>query len=378
MSNKQPQTFLLLAGHADSIIKFRGKLIDELQSLSFKVHIAAPKLDAHSTVFEVLNSKGVVLHKIPLVRTGLNPLNDMYLLISLWYLMLRIRPHILLSYTVKPVIYGSLVGRLVGVPNIFALITGLGYAFAGADGRVRKFVRYILRKLYSISLRNATKIIFQNKDDEKLFRNMGIIGHEKLSCVVNGSGVDLVKFHVAPIPNKISFLMIARLLGDKGLREYIESARRVKKHHSNIEFVLVGWLDENPDAITQSELDKWGDDGVVSFLGKLEDVREVISNSSVYVLPSYREGTPRTVLEAMAMGRAIITTDAPGCRETVIDTENGFLVGVQSVDDLEKAMLKFINQPSLAISMGERSREIAEEKYDVHKVNNNMLREMGI
>jgi glycosyltransferase involved in cell wall biosynthesis len=172
--------------------------------------------------------------------------------------------------------------------------------------------------------------------------------------------------------------MISRLLGDKGVREYAEAALRVKEKYPKIEFVLVGWLDENPDSITQSELDKWVNRGVISFLGKLEDVREVIANCSVFVLPSYREGTPRTVLEAMAMGRAIITTDAPGCRETVIDGENGFLVPVKSVDDLEKSILKFIKQPGLAVSMGKRSREIAEVKYDVKKVNDIMLQEMGI
>ena len=172
--------------------------------------------------------------------------------------------------------------------------------------------------------------------------------------------------------------MIARLLGDKGVREYAKAASQIRTQYPNTEFGLVGWLDENPDAISKTELDDWVADGSITYHGRLDDVRPTIAESSVYVLPSYREGTPRTVLEAMAMGRPIITTDAPGCRETVIDGENGFLVEVKSVDALVKAMQRFVDEPELANRMGKRSREIAEEKYDVHKVNAVMLREMGI
>lgn len=141
---------------------------------------------------------------------------------------------------------------------------------------------------------------------------------------------------------------------------------------------MVGWIDDNPDAIKQTELDAWVAEGVVEYLGRLNDVRPAIADCSVYVLPSYREGTPRTVLEAMAMGRAIITTDAPGCRETVVNGDNGFLVPVKAVDELVAAMLRFVEQPLLAAQMGIRSRQIAEEKYDVHQVNAVMLKEMGI
>ena len=162
------------------------------------------------------------------------------------------------------------------------------------------------------------------------------------------------------------------------MREYAQAARRVRAVHPAVRCVLVGWIDSNPNSIAQAELDTWINEGSVEFLGRLADVRPAIADSSVYVLPSYREGTPRTVLEAMAMGRAVITTDAPGCRETVVDGDNGFLVPVKSVDELEQAMLKFINDPALALRMGQRSRQVAEDKYDVHKVNAVMLREMGI
>ncbi|MFA7488539.1 MAG: glycosyltransferase, partial [Lysobacteraceae bacterium] len=180
-------------------------------------------------------------------------------------------------------------------------------------------------------------------------------------------------------PASPGFLMIARLLGDKGVREYAEAARRIRVDHPQAIFRLVGWIDANPDTISQAELDAWVDAGVIEFLGKLPDVRAAIAEAAVYVLPSYyREGTPRTILEAMAMGRAVITTDAPGCRETVVEGENGFLVPPKSVDALVDAMRKFITDPSLAQRMGARSRQIAEDKYDVRKVNAVMLREMGI
>ena len=161
-------------------------------------------------------------------------------------------------------------------------------------------------------------------------------------------------------------------------RSYAQAAEQVRARHPRARFGLVGWIDDNPDAITQIELDRWVSAGTIEFLGRLEDVRPAIADCHVYVLPSYyREGIPRTLLEAMAMGRAIITTDAPGCRETVVDGENGFLVPVKSVSALVEAMERFIAEPTLAERMGRRSRQIAEEKYDVNEVNAHMLREMG-
>jgi len=172
--------------------------------------------------------------------------------------------------------------------------------------------------------------------------------------------------------------MICRLLGDKGVREYAAAAKKLREKQKQACIRLIGWIDENPDSISPAELDEWVHSGDVEFLGYLQDIRPAIADSSVYVLPSYREGTPRTVLEAMAMGRPIITTDAPGCRETVVDGENGLLVPVKSVSRLVEAMQRFIENPDLAVEMGKRSRAIAEEKYDVRKVNEVMLREMGI
>ena len=342
------------------------------------VHVAAPITPLNIVIRSQLEEVNVTVHNISMKRAGLNPLQDIVTLIQLMKIMYNLQPNYTLGYTIKPVIYGTIAAKIMGVKNRFALITGLGYIFIGQASGLRWVVRSLLKIMYRLALKYTSKVFFQNRDDQSLFYSDGIIESSHPTVTINGSGVNLDRFAPEPLPQKSSFLMVARLLGDKGVREYAQAAQRIKRDYPDIKFVLVGWLDENPDTISQTELDKWSDEEVLVFLGKLSDVRPAITECSVYVLPSYREGTPRTVLEAMAMGRAIITTDAPGCRETVIDGENGLLVAVKSVNELEKAMLQFIENPSLSVSMGKRSRIIAEEKYDVHKVNKLMLNEMGV
>ncbi len=378
MLHKPVKSILLISGFAESLVNFRGALILALQANGWKVHVVAPALNSFNKIRSELEANGVEVHSFNMRRAAINPLADIRTIIELLRLLLRLRPDAVLGYTIKPVIYGLLAAWLAGVPRRFALITGLGYAFTGQEGQFfRRFVQVIARRLYGLSLRCAAKVFFQNPDDESLFRELGILPSNVPSVVVNGSGVDVARFSYAPLQtNQFKFLLIARLLGDKGVREYFQAARRVKLKHPDVKFVLVGSIDENPDSISQGELDTWVNSGIIDYLGRLSDVRPAIVGCSVYVLPSYREGTPRTVLEAMATGRAIITTNAPGCRETVVDGVNGFLIPVKSVDSLEVAMLKFIDTPSLAVKMGLASREIAEIKYDVNKVNSVMLREM--
>ncbi len=376
--------YLLIAGLAESLLNFRGPLIAALQASGLQVHVAAPDLPAGHANRLALEARNLAVHNIPMRRTGTNPLADLQTLWALWRLMRRVRPQLVLGYTIKPVIYGSLAAWLAGVPRRFALVTGLGYAFLGGEQvGPRARLQALVQWLYAVALAHVHKVFFQNPDDLALFRQRGMLAAGAPACVVNGSGVDVTSFAVTPLPpaasvGAIRFLLIARLLGDKGVREYAQAAARVRAVHPQVQCALVGWIDSNPDAIDPEELDAWVAAGTVEFLGRLADVRPAIADCSVYVLPSYREGTPRTVLEAMAMGRAIITTDAPGCRETVTDGDNGFLVPVKSVDALEQAMLQFVNDPSLAPRMGLRSRQMAQDKYDVHKVNAVMLREMGI
>lgn len=369
--------FLLIASLAESLINFRGPLILELQARGLEVHVAVPDLSQKNSVRLELEAAGVVAHEVPMGRTGTNPFADFRTLWSLWRLLRRLQPAYVLGYTIKPVIYGSIASWLARVPRRFALITGLGHAFQG-DGQ-SSGLRMLVQRLYTIALARAHIVFFQNPDDEILFRQRKLLSSRARSYVVNGSGVDVAAFDVTPLPpGQVCFLLIARLLGDKGVREYAEAARRIRATYPDVRCLLVGWIDSNPSAIDKRELDGWMADGTLEFLGRLADVRPAIAQSSVYVLPSYREGTPRTVLEAMAMGRAIITTDAPGCRETVVHGDNGLLVPVKSVDALEQAMMTFIESPQMIQRMGTRSRNIAEMKYDVHKVNALMLQEMGI
>lgn len=372
--------FLLIAGFPDSILQFRGDLLDAIQAKGLDVHVAAPGLEPDSPMRNALQARGVTAHEIPLQRTGMNPLSDLRSMVYLWRLMRRVRPDYALAYTVKPVIYGMLAAWLAGVPHRYALITGLGYAFQGDEeaGNQRSTLRSIVQGLYRQGLKRAHKTFFQNPDDEALFRSLKILSTQDESCIVNGSGVDLEKYHVAPLPETTHFLLIARLLGDKGVREYAAAATQVRVSHPECIFSLAGWIDDNPDAIAEQELQDWIASGDIQYLGRLQDVRPAIAASSVYVLPSYREGTPRTVLEAMAMGRAIITTDAPGCRQTVIEGGNGHLVPPRSVHELAAAMLRLHTKPDVVTAMGRFSRGIAEDRYNVHKVNSAMLQAMGI
>lgn len=367
---------LLIASYPDSIVKFRGSLIEALSEEGCAVHLACVDLAKSESLPSRWRELGVRAHDVPLQRTGTNPVADIRFLCSLVRLMRRHRPEFTLPYTIKPVIYGTLAAWLVRVPRRYALITGLGYAFTGSG---RGPVKRLVSMLYRFALGRAHKVFFQNPDDERLFRTLGILPAHVPSFVVNGSGVDVAEYAPVQLPAGAPvFLMIGRLLGDKGVREYAQAAKEIRAMHPEVRCLLVGWIDANPDSIAQSELSAWVEGGVLEFLGKLDDVRPALASATIYVLPSYREGTPRTVLEAMAMGRAIITTDAPGCRETVIDGGNGYLVPVKSVDALVTAMQRFIDDSSLAARMGKCSREIAQEKYDVHKINSVMLREMGI
>ncbi len=377
--------FLIIASYPASILKFRGALIAAIQQAGFDIHIAAPEFNDYPEERDNLIALGYIVHDIPMQRTGTNPAIDAKTLLALYHLMRKIKPDYMMAYTIKPVIYGSLAAKLARVPQRFALITGLGYAFQGADeqGYKKSNLQKIMHKLYSVALASTHKVFFQNPDDEALFKSTGILKPTASTKVVNGSGVDVSEYNVVPFPiinNEPAprFLLIARLLGDKGVKEYAQAAQLVKDKHPQAQFDLVGWVDDNPDAIKQQELDKWVDDGLLNFWGKLSDVQPAIAASSIYVLPSYREGTPRTVLEAMAMGRPIITTDAPGCRETVIDGQNGYLVPVKAVNELAAAMERFIVNPERIEQMGKASRQLVEEKFDVHAVNRTMLNEMGL
>lgn len=338
--------------------------------------IALAPFDAE--VKKALADLNIRFIEIPLSRNGTNPYRDLKLLLTLRQIFRLERPNIVFSYTVKPVIYASLAAKSVRISHIYSLITGAGYIFAEHHNWKNKLVGGVAKKLFKMALRANLKIFFQNPDNLALFLKEKIIEPKKPTFIINGSGVNCDWFAQASFPKNYSFIMIARLLKDKGVCEYVAAAKAVKLKYPEAKFKLVGWIDTNPNAISQVELNEWIQQGYIEYLGTLSDVRAAIQESSIYVLPSYHEGTPRTVLEAMAMGRPIITTDAPGCRETVLPQQNGFLVPVKSVDELAKAMEYFIKNPQKILEMGQESRNIAENKYEVNKVNAAILKEMEI
>lgn len=368
-------TIIVLGSQANSLIGFRYKLLEAFVKNGNKVYACAP--DASDAVISKLLNIGVKYQNIPISRTGLNPLQDLKNLIKTIKIFKSLSADMILNYTMKPVIYGSIAAKLAGIKNIYSMITGLGYSFT-SKGFKPKLISIIVTMLLRVSLSFNKLVIFQNPDDELYFKEHKILTTDKKTVIINGSGVDLDYFQYTQPNETISFLLIARLIKDKGIVEYVEAAEIVKITYPNIVFSIAGWIDSNPAAIEQQQLDKWLEKGIIHFLGKLDDVREALKNCSVFVLPSYREGTPRSTLEAMSVGRCIITTDVPGCRETVQNNVNGLLVPHKNKEKLAGAIMKLIENPELIVEMGKASRQLAEKKYDVYKVNQDILNAMEL
>ncbi|MEI8608447.1 glycosyltransferase family 4 protein [Enterovibrio sp. Hal110] len=369
--------FLIVSNKAETLVNFRLDLIKDIQSQGKTVHACAPNLVETSPTGKALMQEGVVIHSVPVSRTGLNPLLDTQTLVALLRLIRRIRPDEILSYTVKPVIWGSLASSLMRVKGRYSLITGVGYALANEQGGIKyRLVQGVVQKLYRFALHFSHKVFFQNQDDLALFNKLGIIDECTDAVVVNGSGVNLKTFCPAPLPKNTTFVFVGRLLFDKGIREFSQACRELKSKYPEALFKVAGGLDVNPESISEEEVQTWKEEGFLEYLGEVEDIKAVLADSSAIVLPSYREGVPRSVLEAMAMGRTVITTDAPGCRETVKDGVNGYLVAPRSAESLANAMEKMLQDPSKLNAMGNASLKFAAEKFDVRKVNRTMLNAM--
>lgn len=340
-------------------------MLQELQNRNFRL-TAAANGDAPE-VRKTLASWNIDYIPVPLERTGLNPLSDARTVLSLTRTLQRLKPDVYFGYTIKPVVFGTIAARLAGVSRRAGMLTGLGYAFT--EGREKSLVGKVARRLLRTAVDLSHVTIFHNSDDLEFMRDLGVIGVHTKVGLVNGSGVDLAHFSPARMPEGPPvFLLIARLLRDKGIVEYVEAARQVKAVHPNAIFRLAGPLDPNPAALKPADVQAWVNDGVIEYLGPLLDVRPALADCHVYVLPSYREGTPRTVLEAMATGRPIITTDAPGCRQTVADGWNGFLVPVRDSKTLADRMRHFVEQPQDLLLFGENSRLRVLEKFEAGAV----------
>lgn len=369
------KSILVVGVQPKSLVNFRGHLMKALIVKGYKVFAAADNIDGDQNSKKLLNQLGVETYNIPIARTGMNPIKDLLSIFFFIKAFRDLRPSIVLAYTTKPVIWGGIASLFFRNQKFIALITGLGFAFTGNHSFKRKILKTLIKILYGLGLKKANAIIFQNPDDKNDFKSSGLLKQDKPIYVVNGSGVSLEDFPFSKVSeSKLNFLMISRLIGDKGVREYVEAGKILNKDNYVAHLHLVGSFDSNPDSMTKDEIKFWKELEWFTWHGPTNDVAPFIDKSSVYVLPSYREGTPRTVLEAMSMGRAIITSDAPGCRETVVPNKNGFLVQIKNPEELSKTMKKFVDSPSLVHSMGLQSRVIAENKYDVHKINKEMIK----
>jgi glycosyltransferase involved in cell wall biosynthesis len=357
---------LLVTNFGRDLAKMRGAMLQSFRAAGHEVVVAAPPEDDGAPA--ALADLGVGFRPLPVDRTGLNPFRDLGYLAALISCYRQLRPQMVLAISAKPVVYAGLAARLVGRVEVCSIISGLGYVFSGSSLRQRALA-VPLRVLYRQALRRNVAVFFQNEDDLSQFVRWRLLRHESQGAVMNGDGVDLGDFRATPPPGRKNFLLIGRLLRDKGVLEYVEAARIVRQQHPDARFRLVGWFDHNPNALREEEVGKWVETGTIEFLGFMPDVRPAIADCDVYVLPSYREGLPRTVCEAMAMGRPIITTDAPGCRQSIVHGRNGLLVPVGDAGELARAMDRLIRDPVRLAAMGRESRALAEQRFDARKVN---------
>lgn len=377
---------IVVAGYDRSLINFRGPLLRGMVQAGHTVLALAPA--ETPGIAARLANMGVRFVPIAMARAGLDPGADADYVGQLRALFERERPDLVLAYTIKPVVYGSLAAEWAGVPRFYALITGLGAAFYGR-GFKGKLLRLIVTEMYRLALGRCTRVLVQNGEIADLFVRLKLVGWDKLA-VVPGSGVDTEHFvYSEPTLGPPVFLFLGRLLRDKGLGEFIAAARLVKASGGTARFIIAGATDPNPASFSPADVDSWRREGVVEYAGFMEDVRPLLAQCSVYVLPSYHEGMPRSVLEAMAAGRPIITTDAIGCRETVLNArpadangvrmgDNGLLVPPRTVEPLANAMIRMATDLALRSRMGRASRVIAEKRFDVRRINVLMLAQMGL
>jgi glycosyltransferase involved in cell wall biosynthesis len=358
-----------------SLLDFRGKLMERLLE-THEVLLFTPVI-TQKAIRDKLVKMGVKIYENQLMPSTVNVISDLKYVLTLYRLIRKLKPDVFFPYTFKPVIYGSLVANFCRVPCITPMLTGLGYNFT--DDR-KNLVRTITKKLLNLSLKanKRRRLILQNHDDYNTLLKQKIITKANQVFIVNGSGVDLDYYQYSlPDISSISFLMISRLINAKGIKEYYEAAKLIKAQFPEVIFKLIGPYEENIDAIDPFLFEEIKNSGVIEYTGLIADIRPEIISSSVVVLPSYYgEGIPRCILEAMAIGRAIITSDSVGCKETVNPLRkkaNGFLIPIKNAQALASKMEYYIKHTGDIIRFGSNGRKFAEDKFDVNKVNELMV-----
>lgn len=365
---------VIITSSAKALFNLRKELVESWVNAGFKVTAIG---DIPEDEFgDICRKHGFDYKSVTLQRNGLNPIKDFKTLQELTILLKILKPDRVFCTFAKAITYGAWAAHKAGIRQVYSLMSGLGTIYRSGSFKTR-VIRFIMNPLYKKAFKCSSKVIFQNSDDLSLFVKLGLVKPEK-TVIVNGSGVDLNRFEFSPLPSNTTFLFVGRLLKEKGIREYIAAARIVKAKFPKSCFIAVGDTDTNPSSLQQEEVNRYKKEGLVTFEGYQQDVRPFIRQSDYFVLPSYHEGTPRCVLEAMAMGRPIITSDAPGCRETVNNGINGFLIPVSDIKALSEKMEYLICNEAGAIEMGKNSRKIAENKYSIEKINNAYFKIMDL
>jgi glycosyltransferase involved in cell wall biosynthesis len=370
---------VIVNGIGDNVVAFRGALVRDLVARGHTVTVSTPtpiEVDP-AGVARAIQALGARCVFSPLDRAGLNPMSERRARAHYDMLFRELRPDAVFVSNPKPIFHAIPAARAAGVARRVAMVTGLGYAFTGSSFKAR-VLRAVATRLYRRALAEATAVFFQNPDDRDELASRGALAGAPTPRLVAGSGVDVEAFAAAPAASGPPvFLMVARLLGDKGVREYAEAARLVRAERPAWRFRLAGWIDANPAAIRREELDAWVRAGAIEYAGRLDDVRDEFACASVFVLPSYREGTPKSTLEALATARPVITTDAIGCRETIRDGVEGLLVRPRDAQALAHACLRLGDDAALRAAMGARARERAVERFDVRQVNAEIIEALG-
>ncbi len=367
------KTIAIISSQAYSLTNFRGALIRDLVNSGVQVFVLAPDINAE--IWGELEEIGAKPVHITLSRVGLNPVRDLWDTLSLIAVIRRLRPDVTLTYLIKPVIYGTVAAYFAGVRRRIALIEGLGYVYTSSDVQLRlrkRALRFIVSFLYKIALKLADRVLFLNNDDIREFVGARLVAPGKV-IHIDGIGIDLNYWEEKPpFLEPVTFVMVARILREKGVLEFVEAARTLKAKYPALKFVLLGSVDLNPSSLSLEEVEAWVDEGVLMWPGHV-DVKPWLIRSSVFVLPSFREGMPRSTQEAMAVGRAVITTNVPGCRDTVENGVNGFLIEAKNSIQLAAAMMKFIDYPSKIVAMGRESRKMAESRFDERQINKKFI-----
>lgn len=364
---------LVISPKNKTVFNFRGDLIKEFIRCGYEVVVTGPNHDYVEDIYAL----GASFVEVPFVKDNIGIKGDIEYCKKLIKVIEKVKPEKIFSYTIKPVIYGSVAAGRAGVKEVYPMITGLGRVY-GSRGLKSSVLRLITGILYKYSLRYAKKVIFQNYDDMNLFVERKYIPKSKCEKV-DGSGVNMDRFSFSELSDSKLFIMISRIIKEKGVFEFCKAAEIVKKKHPKARFMLLGGYDQSIGAIKPEELEPYIKNGVIEVPGEVKDVSPIIREAYVFVLPTYyREGIPRTILEAMASGKPIITTDWVGTKEAVDDDVNGFLVPIRDFKTLSEKMIYMLDHYDETKEMGYRSYELCRIKFDVNIINKKMIQIMGI